>query len=293
MSDAAPDNNVSFSVITVLYGSDAVLPAMLVSLAESAAAAGAAPELLLVDNGPTALDPALLPDGAVYRRPGRNLGFGRACNLAAGMAHGDFLLFLNPDARLRPGFFSALALAIAAYPQTAVFCAATWSGPRLYAQTLSWIECALNRLKPAKIPAGTLWGDCSMRFANGGAFAIRRSVFERIGGFDESIFLYLEDDDLSWRLINAGEPIVQVFDAAVDHVLGHSTAPSNRLMELRGNGKERAEIYLRRKYGIAENAALALARILAAIALHAITFNRRRLCGQIGRLKARLGIALE
>lgn len=39
---------------------------------------------------------------------------------------------------------------------------------------------------------------------SGAAFAIRRDLFDELGGFDEDTFLYMEDTDLSWRARLAG-----------------------------------------------------------------------------------------
>ena len=52
---------------------------------------------------------------------------------------------------------------------------------------------------------------------SGAAFAIRAELFERLGGFDETMFLYLEDTDLSWRARLAGWQTVYVPDSLVLH----------------------------------------------------------------------------
>jgi GT2 family glycosyltransferase len=63
-------------------------------------------EQFIVDNGSTDGTPGLIanefPDIKIIRNAG-NMGFGYANNLAAKLASGEFLLFLNPDMRVSAG----------------------------------------------------------------------------------------------------------------------------------------------------------------------------------------------
>jgi GT2 family glycosyltransferase len=52
---------------------------------------------------------------------------------------------------------------------------------------------------------------------SGASFAIRRDLFDKIGGFDPSFFLYLEDTDLSWRARVAGYRCMYVPASVVYH----------------------------------------------------------------------------
>jgi hypothetical protein len=52
---------------------------------------------------------------------------------------------------------------------------------------------------------------------SGAAFAIRRDLFEGLGGFDGSFFMYMEDTDLSWRARLAGYRCIHVADSIVYH----------------------------------------------------------------------------
>src|SRR5690242_20592317 len=53
--------------------------------------------------------------------------------------------------------------------------------------------------------------------ASGAACAISHDLFNRIGGFDPSFFLYHDDVDLSLRALLAGEPCLYVPSAVVSH----------------------------------------------------------------------------
>ena len=100
---AAPGQDTpDVTVITVAYSSMDVLPAMAASLPKGV-------PLVVVNNGP---DDGVVAwaraQGHRLIEPGRNLGFGAACNLGTEAARSDFLFFLNPDARLTPGALPAL-----------------------------------------------------------------------------------------------------------------------------------------------------------------------------------------
>ncbi|MCS7040794.1 MAG: glycosyltransferase, partial [Anaerolineae bacterium] len=55
--------------------------------------------------------------------------------------------------------------------------------------------------------------------ACGGAAAYRRTVWEQLGGFDERLYMYLEDVDLAWRMQRAGWRTLFVPEARVYHHL--------------------------------------------------------------------------
>ena len=53
--------------------------------------------------------------------------------------------------------------------------------------------------------------------ADGAALALSRAAFEQVGGLDESLFMYVEDVELSLRVRRAGFGVVFVPDARVRH----------------------------------------------------------------------------
>ena len=57
----------------------------------------------------------------------------------------------------------------------------------------------------------------------GAFYLIRRDVFERLGGFDERFFVYLEDLDLSMRVREAGGRCLFAADATAHHAGGGTT----------------------------------------------------------------------
>jgi GT2 family glycosyltransferase len=58
---------------------------------------------------------------------------------------------------------------------------------------------------------------CEVGAVSGAAFLMRRELFEHLGGFDASFFLYMEDVDLSLRARLAGKRILYVPEAVVYH----------------------------------------------------------------------------
>jgi GT2 family glycosyltransferase len=74
---------------------------------------------------------------------------------------------------------------------------------------------------PSSTPAATV---C----ANGAAMMVRRSMYEELGGFDETFFMEWEDLDLCWRAWLRGWPTMYVPDAVVRHRVGASTTAAEQ-----------------------------------------------------------------
>jgi GT2 family glycosyltransferase len=266
-----------FGVIVVTHNSAEVVGSLLARLP-------AGLEIICVDNASADdIGAALAPFPAKLIRNERNLGYGAACNRGAAAATADFLLFLNPDIAIADDALAGIGEAIARYPDCSVFSPRIVDqGGRVENRDYNFLEWAgPRRLIRLRQPFG---GDCCIHFLHGGAFAIKRTAFLALGGFDERIFLYYEDDDLAARLLARGEPIIYVHSACVSHGVQRSATPTLRRRYFMNLHKKRSEIYVRRKYGLRYHRAFDIADLCLRVLVYAITFNRFRLFGAAGRL---------
>ncbi|HWP30236.1 MAG TPA: glycosyltransferase family 2 protein [Fimbriimonadales bacterium] len=68
-------------------------------------------------------------------------------------------------------------------------------------------------------------------WVSGAAICVRREVFERLGGFDERFFMYLEDVDLCYRTHQSNYRVVYLPTAVITHAIGRSTdKAANRMI---------------------------------------------------------------
>lgn len=164
---------------------------------------------------------------------GENLGFGRACNLASAKASGEYLLFLNPDARLMEGgldnavsfMYESAAAGVGACGIKLIdergdvhrHCARLPSW-----KTLIAVGLGLDKIFPTKF-RGLLMADFDhlesrdVEHVQGAFYLIRRELFENLGGFDDLFFVYFEDLDLSLRVLKAGYKIHYLSSAVCFH----------------------------------------------------------------------------
>jgi GT2 family glycosyltransferase len=265
------------SAIIVTHNSAGVVGKLLASLAVGT-------EIICVDNASSDdIAAAVAPFSLKLIRNDRNLGYGTACNRGAAQATAEFLLFLNPDIDLAVDALAELTAAIARYPECSVFSPRIEDeGGRVENRDYNFIErVGTGRLVRLRQPFA---GDCCIHFLHGGAVAVRRTTFLALGGFDERIFLYYEDDDLAARLLVKGEPIIYVHAARVRHGVQRSATPTLRRRYFMSLHKKRSEIYVRRKYGVRYHRVLDIADLCARVVIYAVTFNRFRLFGAAGRL---------
>lgn len=228
------------TVITVTYNSAAMLPAMLETVAGTAA-------VVVVDNGSDDDSAQIATDhDAALVRLDRNQGFGRGCNAGAQAASTEFLFFVNPDVRLSPGCIAALE---AAADEIAELAAANplvlGTNGRPDFKTRS-ILVPGSRSRRHDVPPARY----RMQVLNGCALFCRRDTFEAVGGFDPAIFLYHEDHDLAIRLAQAGGTLWHVPEAIVQHHAGTGSPRSANVARLKGYHMARSRYYTMKKHGL-------------------------------------------
>jgi GT2 family glycosyltransferase len=169
-------------------------------------------EILVVDNASTDGSADFLRQGSGVVRlidSRTNLGFGAGCNLAASESRADFLVFLNPDTVAERGWLEALLAPLAAEPSVGLSTAKIVLGDQP-----DLINACGNDVHLTGITLCRGLGrrrddfglaDEDVSAVSGASFAISRRLFQALGGFDEDMFLYMEDTDLSMRARLAGQ----------------------------------------------------------------------------------------
>jgi len=235
----------SISAIVVSYRTGPVLR-------QSLAALMALPELveiIVVDNGngPAErryLDQLAAGGGVRLLRPGKNLGFAQACNLAAEQASGEYVALVNPDLIVPPTAFPAVLDAFSAHPR-AWLCGARLCNMdgseqrggrrevvtpwRALAEVLRLARLFPNhphfrRMHMHETP--TPEGVVEVATVSGAFMVMPRRLWRELGGFDGRMFLHVEDADLCLRIHKAGGAVLYCGSASVFHHLSTSDVPS-------------------------------------------------------------------
>ena len=225
-----------FTAIVVTWNSAAEIPGLVESVARHL---GERCELLFVDNHSTdgTVDAigSVAPASRVISLP-QNIGFGRACNVGVRAAQSEVVCLLNPDSVVVDD--SLHALAELAATERALFAPLLLNEdgtPQISARPpLGGWEAILLSFWPGRLMPGRLRRRCepwryeerlSVGWVSGACVVARTDVLLELGPFDEELFLYGEDADLSLRAWRAGVPVVSAGDLArVVHLGGRSGA---------------------------------------------------------------------
>lgn len=227
-------HNRSISIVVVNWNSGGQLERCIESICESPLKNII--RCVVVDNG--SVDSSLdfltsFNADVTVLRAGENLGFAKACNMGAKNQESDYLLFLNPDARLMEGCLeTAIRFMEQDTSRDVGICGIKLLGdddkiqhhcvqfPTL--KTYFSHALGLTALFPQKFPSHFMqdFDHRSSRDVDhviGAFFLVRRAVFEQLKGFDERYFVYLEDLDFSLRARNAGWKTHYLADATAYH----------------------------------------------------------------------------
>jgi GT2 family glycosyltransferase len=180
-------------------------------------------EVIVVDNGSTDRTAELLDrtSGARVIRNAANLGFAGACNQGAGAATGDFLVFLNNDTVVLAGWLDALlSIALAQDRAGAVGAKILSPDGRLQeAGSIVWSDGSGWNYGHADDPRRPEYGYVrEVDYCSAACLLVRRSLFDRLGGFDPRYApAYYEDVDLAFRIQSLGYSVLYQPHARVVH----------------------------------------------------------------------------
>lgn len=238
-----------------------------------------------------------LGDGALWLPMERNVGFGPANNIGAGKTSAPFLLFLNPDTVVPDSALDNLVATLDRHAEVGIV------GPQLinpdgslqttaYAMYPSLRAMCLDalglqhwwRVARSYRPVSHRNGDLqSTAWLKGACILVRRSVWERLNGFDESFFMFGEDADLCRRTKDLGFDVALLPAVRVTHLGGQSY--------IRGGAREQAVRDFYTSYELAvfrsmDNSEAPVRRRVLRVAMWAAALSRAAYLGVSGVRKS-------
>ena len=199
-------------------------------------------EIIVVDNNSTDESCALIhrkfPEVNLITNK-KNIGFSKANNQGVAIAKGEFILILNPDTVLADDTIDKTFLFAKRKSNFGAI------GVKFIDGTGNFLpECKRN-IPTLKIAGQKIRGNSKNYYANhigenkiakveilSGAFMMmKREVYVKVGGFDEDYFMFGEDIDLSYKLLNNGFQNYYFGENSILHYKGESTVKDKSYLQ--------------------------------------------------------------
>ena len=249
---AVPHAPRTVGVAIVSYKSAQLTIDCLRSIAEERGRSALRIRCVVIDNasgdGPTVSD-AIAANGwqdwaRVVVAP-RNGGFAYGNNLGLVELERDgrvdFVHLLNPDTVLHPGAIEALVNFFDAHPRAGIAGGTFENGdgsewaiafrfPSLLGEIEQGVKLGLvsRLLSGSCVPMHMGTTAAPVDWVSGASMMVRREVFSRVGGLDETFFLYFEETEFCYRAKAAGFEVWYVPASRVVHIAGQSTKVTER-----------------------------------------------------------------
>lgn len=187
-------------------------------------------EIIIIDNCSTDSDCAWVAEYSdiVFKRLDKNYGFSRAVNEGIYRATGEYVLLLNNDTVMAANFLKNMVKSIE--QDSRIFAVSSkmlqYHNPELIDDVgdeynlLGWAyKVGDGKEKSQYTTKRQVFSACA------GAALYRKSVFDKIGYFDENFFAYMEDVDISYRGNIYGYKNIYCPEAEIYHI-GSATSGS-------------------------------------------------------------------
>ncbi len=205
-------------------------------------------KLIIIDNASTDHSLQRLPKDSRIKLilNTKNLGFAKACNQGFEKCTTEYILLLNPDAALSTGCLQSCISYMNINKETGILgvrlldehgnttpsCARFPTPLRILQDATGLSKLFPRRFKPSTLM--TDWDHRESRYVDQvmGAFMfMRRTLFDKLGYFDERFFVYYEELDFSKRLADAGGKTFFNTDITALHV-GEGTTQNVKAFRL-------------------------------------------------------------
>lgn len=195
----------------------------------------------------------------------KNLGYGRANNLAMKYVKTKYALFLNPDAIIKAKDIEAIIKVLEQRDDIAI------AGPTI-----------VGKKKKKEDEPGIIFE----RSILGAALFVRTDLFKKLGGFDENIFMYGDENDLCSRVEKSGYKNAVITQAKASHINRGSTPKKWQYDYLRGFHTCWSKLYLRKKnkgtYRVSYIVPKFILRSLYWLLVAIISFNKHQAAWHLG-----------
>ena len=204
-------------------------------------------EIVVVANGPSAshlADAALISSSVRVVMSDANLGFVGGCNRGAAEGSGEFLVFVNDDVEVLPGWLEALVDTANRHPDAGAIGSLMLSpeGVIQEAGSIVWRDGSTMGVgRGESVEASPYTFPRRVDYCSACSLLIRRRLWEALGGFDSGYFpAYYEDVDLCFALAEAGfQTLFDPRSRVIHHESSSSTPPRKHFLALRNRERFR------------------------------------------------------